>query len=117
MPIYEYEPSDDRDCLICENRLQLMQGISEDALTLCPFCGMDIKKVISQATFKFQKHHGAEDAGKKGFTTYKRSEKGVWEKTGGEGADYLVGTKEDIAAVEAEKQKPAKKLDLDKPST
>ncbi|MBS1702376.1 MAG: zinc ribbon domain-containing protein [Armatimonadetes bacterium] len=113
MPIYEYEPCD-RDCFICENRLQMMQGISEDALDLCPFCGMEIKKVVSRASFNLRKHHGAEDAGAKGFTTYKRSEKGVWEKVGGEGADYLVGSKEDMAAIEAEKQKPAKKLDLDK---
>jgi len=112
MPIYEYEPCD-RDCFICEGKLQLMQSISEDALSLCPFCGMEIKKIVSRATFKLQKHSGAEDAGKKGFSTYKKSEKGVWEKVGGDGADYLVGSKEDIAAVEAEKQKPAKKLNLD----
>ena len=92
-----------------------MQGIHENALDICPFCGMEIKKIVSRATFKLQKHSGAEDAGKKGFSTYKRSEKGVWEKVGGDGADYLVGSKEDIAAVEAEKTKPVKKLDLDKP--
>ena len=113
MPIYEYEPCD-RECFMCEGKLQLMQSISEHALSLCPFCGMEIKKVVSRATFKLQKHSGPEDAGKKGFSTYKKSEKGVWEKVGGEGADYLVGSKEDVAAVEAEKQKPAKKFDLDK---
>ena len=91
-----------------------MQSISEHALSLCPFCGMEITKVVSRASFKVQKHHGPEDAGKKGFSTYTKSEMGVWEKVGGDGADYLVGSKEDIAAVEAEKQKPAKKIDLDK---
>jgi putative FmdB family regulatory protein len=59
MPIYEYEPYD-RECLICEGKLQLMQSISEDTLSLCPFCGMEIKKLVSRATFKLQKHSGQE---------------------------------------------------------
>ena len=91
-----------------------MQGINEEALELCPFCGMEIVKVVSRASFNLKKHQDSDQAGQKGFTTYKRSEKGVWEKVAGEGADYLVGSKEDMAAIEAEKQKPAKKLDLDK---
>ena len=36
-------------------------------------------------------------------------------KQAGEGADFLVGAQEDIAKIEAEKQAPAKVLDLDKP--
>lgn len=114
MPIYEYEPCD-HDCLICEGKLELLQQISEEALSRCPYCGLGIKKIVSQVTHKIKKHHGAEKAGDKGFTTYKRAEKGVWEKTGGDGADYLVGSKEDMAQIEEEKKKPAKKLDLDKP--
>jgi len=54
-----------------------------------------------------------EKAAAKGFTTFKKVEKGKWEKVGGEGPDMIVGTPEDTAAVEAEK-KPAKKvIDLD----
>ncbi len=30
MPIYEYEPID-RDCLICDNRLELLQSINGDS--------------------------------------------------------------------------------------
>jgi putative FmdB family regulatory protein len=112
MPIYEYEP-DDRDCFICENKLEILQGINDDALKLCPYCGMGICKRVSRAGFKVTKYHGAEHAGQKGFTTYKRSEYGVWEKIGGEGADYLVGSQEDIEKVKAEKEKPPKVLDLD----
>lgn len=112
MPIYEYEPID-RDCLICDNKLQLLQGINDEAKSLCPYCGMEIKKIVSRAGFKMEKPTDADRAAAKGFTTYKRSEKGVWEKLGGEGADYLVGSQEDMAKIEAEKQKPAKVLDLD----
>jgi putative FmdB family regulatory protein len=117
MPIYEYEP-DDRECFICEGKLELLQGIHEEALKLCPYCGLEICKKVSRASFKVGKPEigtgsGAEKAGQKGFTTYKRAEKGVWEKVGGEGADYMVGSDEDMRVVEAEKQKPAKVLDLD----
>jgi hypothetical protein len=52
-------------------------------------------------------------ASKAGFTTFKRAEKGVWEKVGGEGPDALIGSKEDIEAVEAEKAPPRKVIDLD----
>ncbi|MFY7883094.1 MAG: FmdB family zinc ribbon protein [Fimbriimonas sp.] len=113
MPIYEYEPID-RDCLICDNRLELLQSINGDSKTLCPYCGMDIKRIVSKAAFKMEKPTDADRAAAKGFTTYKRSEKGVWEKQAGEGADFLVGAQEDIAKIEAEKQAPAKVLDLDK---
>ncbi|HSH93486.1 MAG TPA: hypothetical protein VK968_05025, partial [Roseimicrobium sp.] len=52
-------------------------------------------------------------ASRKGFTTFRRSEAGVWEKTAGEGPDMLVGSKEDVAAVEAEKAAKEKVIDLD----
>ncbi len=111
MPIYEYEP-EDRDCLMCEGRVAVIQGISEEHLKICPWCGLDVKRVISRASFKIGVDSSPEKAAAKGFSTFKRSEKGVWEKLAGEGADYLVGSKEDVAKVEAEKR-PTPKLNLD----
>lgn len=111
MPIYEYEP-DDRDCLICDGRVEAMQGINDPPLKFCPTCGLEVRRVVSRASFKMQKGSSAEKAAEKGFTTYKRAEKGKWEKVGGEGPDMIVGTKEDISAVEAEKKPPKKVLDL-----
>jgi hypothetical protein len=66
--------------------------------------------VVSRASFKLT---AKVDPGDRGFTVWKRSEKGVWEKTTGSGADYLVGSKEDIAQLEAEKARPNKVVDLD----
>ncbi len=114
MPLYEYEPLSG-DCLICNGRFESLQGVNDPPHTFCPTCGMDCKRVVSKAQVKVAKYHGDHHAGRKGFTTYKKVEKGVWEKTGGEGPDGIKGTPEDIAAVEAEKLKPAKKFDLDKP--
>ena len=113
VPVYEYEPTN-HDCLMCEGRVDVIQGINEEPLVYCPWCGLDVKRVISRATIKIAGEQQLDKTGKKGFTTFKRAEKGVWEKVDGEGPDVLVGTKEDVAAVEAEKKAPAKVLDLDK---
>ena len=64
MPIYEYEPID-RDCLICENRLELLQSINGDSKTSCPYCGMDIKRIVSKAAFKMEKPTDADRAAAK----------------------------------------------------
>lgn len=114
MPIYEYEP-DDRICYMCDGRVEVIQGINDEPLKLCPYCGLDVKKVVSRATFQLSIDTGPDKAANLSFTKYKRAEKGVWEKVGGEGADYLVGSPEDMKAIEEEK-KPRKILDLDKPT-
>lgn len=116
MPIYEYEP-EDRDCLMCEGRVDVIQGIHEDTLKFCPWCGLEVRRVISSATFKIARDASADRAAKKGLTTFRRAEKGTWEKVAGEGPDVLVGSKEDQAKVEAEKNPAKKVFDLDKGST
>lgn len=113
MPVYEYEP-DDRDCLMCDGRVDVIQGIGEDPLKYCPWCGLDVKRVISRVTFKIQGSAPEDNTSRKGFTTFRKAEKGVWEKVSGEGPDVLTGTKDDIAAVDAEKAPPKKIIDLDK---
>ncbi len=112
VPIYEYEP-DDRDCLMCEGKVAVIQTITEPTLEFCPWCGLNVKRVVSRVSFKMRGIDPVKDGGNKGFTTFKKSEKGVWEKVTGEGPDFLVGSKEDMAAVEAEKLPKPKILDLD----
>jgi len=114
MPVYEYEP-DDRDCLICEGRFEALQAVTEDALKLCPWCGMEVRRVISRASIRIAGAQNEDKASRKGFTTFRRAETGVWEKVAGEGPDMLVGSKDDVASVEAEKKSP-KIIDLDKNS-
>jgi putative FmdB family regulatory protein len=95
MPIYEYEP-DDRICYICNGHLEILQSIQDDPLKACPYCGLGICKVVSKVTFH----------SRKGDLT--------WERVSGEGVDTIIGTPEDVAAVEAEKAPPPKVIDLDK---
>jgi putative FmdB family regulatory protein len=112
VPIYEYEP-DDRECFICNGRVEAIQNINDEPLKYCPTCGLEVRKVISKATFKIGLQSSPEKAAEKGFTTYKRAEKGKWEKVGGHGPDMIVGSKEDMQAVEDEKKPPKKVVDLD----
>ena len=82
MPIYEYEPVD-RDCLICEGRIEVLQGMNDKAYELCPFCGLAIKRLISKASVQISKKVNPDQAAKKGFSTFRKAQKGVWEKVAG----------------------------------
>jgi putative FmdB family regulatory protein len=103
VPIYEYEP-DDRECLLCDGRVDVMQAVDEEPLTYCPTCGLEVRRVISRASFKLAVDSSADRAASKGLTTWRRVESGKWEKVAGPGVDMIVGTQEDVAAVEAEKK-------------
>ncbi len=109
MPIYEYEPLE--PCALCEGRFEVLQSISEDALTQCPHCPRACRRVVSSAAFRTSGDLNYDRAAKKGFTTYKKAGEGTWEKVAGSGLDVIQGSAQDIAAAKAEKaQKPAKKL-------
>lgn len=112
MPIYEYEP-DGHDCLICSGRTEVIQKIDDEPLKYCPTCGLEVRRVISRATFKMDRSVPVDKAADRGFTTFKRVEKGKWEKVGGHGPDMIVGSQEDIQAVESEKAPKKKPIDLD----
>lgn len=89
MPIYEYEPVD-RECLMCPGRIEVLQSISEDALTVCPQCGLEVSRVISRASIQMGMGNLIETAGKNGFTAYKKAESGIYERvTGSEGPEIL----------------------------
>jgi putative FmdB family regulatory protein len=90
VPIYEYEP-DDRECLMCDGKVEVLQGVNEEALKYCPYCGLEVRRVISQVSFQVDRTPSAEKAAKKGFTTFRRAGKGVWEKIAGPGG---TGTEE-----------------------
>ena len=45
MPIYEYE------CTICGKHHEIMQKITEKPMMICPSCGGNMKKMISNTSF------------------------------------------------------------------
>ena len=49
MPIYEYESlSPKKGCNKCAQRFEFIQGIAEQPLSDCPYCGQKVRKVISR---------------------------------------------------------------------
>jgi putative FmdB family regulatory protein len=108
MPIYEYEP-DGFTCYICHGRFEVLQGVDEPALTTCPMCGLECRRVVSKPNFAISKALDYDKAGKKGFVTFRKSGEGEWERVAGEGAAGMrTGDKP------AKKEpRPKKKFDLD----
>ncbi len=108
MPVYEYEHLHD-DCVLCDYRFAAVQGVDEPPLEFCPSCGLEVRRVVSQISVVTTQSFDAHIAAKKGFTTWKRSGMGTWEKVAGDGVDYIVGSDGDKAAVT---EKSAKVVDL-----
>ncbi len=88
MPVYEYEP-DDRECLICPGRVEVLQAASEKPCQYCPICGLGVRRVVSQASFSTRTVIEADKASDLGFTTYRKAEKGIYERIAGEGPEKL----------------------------
>lgn len=48
MPIYEYESIEpDKGCDKCLHPFEIIQQIDEAPLTNCPYCGQEVRKIIS----------------------------------------------------------------------
>jgi putative FmdB family regulatory protein len=111
MPVYEYEHLYD-ECELCDFRFAVIQAVEEEPLEYCPSCGLEVRRVVSAVSVVSTRDFNPGRAAEKGFTTWKKSGAGEWEKVAGEGVDALVGSPEDIAAVQEERASGGV-LDLD----
>lgn len=89
MPVYEYEPIE-WDCVICSGRVGVIQGINDPPLDSCPTCGLPVRRVISQAAFKISREQVLAKSGERGFSTFRKVEKGMYEKVSGPGVDMII---------------------------
>lgn len=90
MPIYEYQPAGERHCGDCEQGFEQLRKASDPALTACPSCGAAVERKISAPNVpKASPSLDSDNIAKHGFTQYKRSGKGVYEKTAGKGPDII----------------------------
>jgi putative FmdB family regulatory protein len=48
MPLYEYK------CVKCEQRVEIIQRVSDPPYSICPKCGGDMKKLISSPAIQFK---------------------------------------------------------------
>ena len=86
MPLYEYEP-DSEGCPFCQGRFEVMQKVADPPLSRCPECGRPCHRVFSSfATIKSTKDLlSPKNLARHGFTQYRRSGDGHYEKTDGAG--------------------------------
>ena len=90
MPIYEYRPAGEAHCDYCAGGFEAMRKISDPALAQCPRCGAAVERQLSPPNV--QRSSPSLDPAnleKHGFTQYRRSGKGVYEKTAGKGPDTI----------------------------
>jgi len=90
MPIYEYRPSSERQCDFCRPGFEIMQKIGDPKLSQCPECGAPVARQLSApAIGKSDRSLDPANIERHGFTQYRRSGKGVYEKTAGKGPDVI----------------------------
>ena len=81
MPTYQYEARDRRkSCAKCRDGFEIMQSINDDRLTVCPDCGSPIVRVIGAPALGHSKTDLNYRAKRAGFHTYKKVQKGEYEK-------------------------------------
>ncbi len=90
MPIYEYQPKPNKGCNFCSEGFDLIRKISESKLLVCPQCGVAVKRLISAPNLaKSGPSLNPANLEKHGFTQYRKSGKGVYEKTAGKGPSVI----------------------------
>ena len=90
MPIYEYQPKHKKGCTLCREGFELMRKISEPTLLVCPQCGVEVERIISAPNLaKSGPSLNPANLEKHGFTQYRKSGKGVYEKTAGKGPNVI----------------------------
>ncbi|WP_170113063.1 FmdB family zinc ribbon protein [Ahniella affigens] len=90
MPIYEYVAATAGEaCDHCRNGFDELQRLSDSDLKFCPICTQPVVRRISAPALATSGSHLLKEDhfSKRGFTQYKRVEKGRYEKTAGNGPD------------------------------
>lgn len=87
MPFYEYKAKSASDCVHCSHGFTVLQKVTDAPLTQCRYCARPLIKLISAPNLHGVLHSNlsTQQIEKAGFTQYKRLEKGVYEKTAGQG--------------------------------
>ncbi len=86
MPMYEYQVvPDEQGCETCHSGFQVLQRMSEDALTQCPECGAKVRRLLFPVGVATPKTDS--ELKNLGFTKLVKRDSGVYEnvtRTGGE---------------------------------
>jgi len=81
MPVYDYEAVDpEKGCPKCARGFETVQSIHDERLTVCPDCGVPIRRVITAPAIGRSKSKLDDRAKAAGFKKLKRIGKGEYEK-------------------------------------
>jgi len=81
MPIYQYEACDPKkSCPKCKDGFEFAQSINDDRLTTCPDCGSPVLRVICAPALGHSRTDLNYRAKRAGFHSYKKVQKGEYEK-------------------------------------
>lgn len=91
MPIYEYIATTARGCDRCRAGMDILQRLSDAALSVCPHCSAPVAQRISapHVVAGNSQRLGEGHLEKHGFTQYRKLGKGVYEKTAGKGPAHI----------------------------
>ena len=91
MPLYKYEHTDGQGDS-CSPEFEILQNHSDAALEVCPVCGRPVRKSFHfrVASIKSERDQlSPKNLAKHGFTQYKKSGDGFYEKTCGDGPQVI----------------------------
>jgi putative FmdB family regulatory protein len=90
MPTYIYRASGEESCRYCAYQFERRQRISDPRLQCCPECGAPVRQVLTPPNLATPVANiSTDNIEKKGFTQYRKVEKGVYEKTAGKGPKLI----------------------------
>jgi len=90
MPIYEYQAITEKSCAHCRNGFEQLQKIVDAKLLVCPNCNSPVRRVLSAPNLaKPGPSLEPSNLEQHGFTQYRKSGKGVYQKTAGTGPDVI----------------------------
>lgn len=93
MPLYKYVHTEKPECG-CPPEFELLQSFSDKPLEVCPSCGKPCHKVMSTRFSAIKSERdmlSTANLARHGFTQYKKSGDGTYEKTAGDGPQVISG--------------------------
>jgi putative FmdB family regulatory protein len=90
MPIYEYRPKGKKLCGFCRPGFDRLEKVHAKPLGSCPECGAPVQRIISAPKLaRLAPSLDGANLEKHGFTQYRKTSKGVYQKTAGKGPDVI----------------------------
>jgi predicted nucleic acid-binding Zn ribbon protein len=74
---------------MCEGRVEVIQDVGAEPLEFCPYCGLEVRRVISRASVQMGRKTDYDKAATRGYTTFRRAGHGTWERVAGEGPETI----------------------------